>query len=79
VKEAIKKFKANPSEELLRVVYSMLDRAAKKRVIHKNKAARLKSRLSRLVKKKEKESQKKRTTRKKATKKVGAKKKTKKK
>ena len=64
VKEAIKKFKDHPSEKLLKVVYSMLDRAAKKKVIHKNKAARLKSRLSRLVKKEEKKPQKRGTTKK---------------
>lgn len=38
-----------PTKKNLGSVFSELDRAAKKHVIHKNKAARLKSRLSKLV------------------------------
>lgn len=49
VKDAIKAFRKNPKGEQLERVYEMLDRAAKKRVIHQNKASRLKSRLSKLI------------------------------
>ena len=48
-KEAIKEFKKNPEEKNLSRVFSQIDRAAKKNVIHKNKAARLKTQLSKLV------------------------------
>ena len=51
-KEAVSKMKKQPSAAKLTIAYKMLDRAANSRVIHKNKAARLKSRLSGLVKKK---------------------------
>lgn len=46
----IKKKKGN-LKELLNQFYSAVDKAAKKHVIHKNKAKRLKSRASLLVKK----------------------------
>lgn len=45
----IKKTRQSLSEGVLKEAISTLDRAAKKKVIHKNKAARLKSRLSKLV------------------------------
>jgi len=48
-KDAIKKFKKSPSAEALSLVYKKLDKAAKTNVIAKNKAARLKSRLSGLI------------------------------
>lgn len=51
LKEAIKTFKKNPSNKAYGLVSSLLDRTAKKKVIHKNKAARLKSRLARLLSK----------------------------
>ncbi|HEY4475350.1 MAG TPA: 30S ribosomal protein S20 [Candidatus Paceibacterota bacterium] len=51
LKEVIKKFKKSPSAELLPQVYKKLDKAAKTNIIKRNKAARLKSRLSRLLKK----------------------------
>lgn len=51
MKEAIKKYKKASSPELLSQVYKQLDKAAKTHVIHKNRAARLKSRLSKLLKK----------------------------
>lgn len=44
-KIAIKKAKKTQKEELIKEAYSKIDKAAKKGVIHKNKAARLKSRL----------------------------------
>ncbi|MFC1711613.1 30S ribosomal protein S20 [Patescibacteria group bacterium] len=50
-KTTIKKVKENPTLENLKEAYSSLDKAAKKRVIHKNKASRLKSKLAKLVKK----------------------------
>jgi small subunit ribosomal protein S20 len=50
---AVKKLRASTSEkeakELLPKVSSMLDKLAKKNVIHKNKAANLKSKLSKKV------------------------------
>lgn len=49
LKEAIKAFKKNPTEKTYRLVASVLDQTAKKKVIHKNKAARLKSRLAKLL------------------------------
>lgn len=50
-KKAIKTFKKEATPENYRLVTSFLDRAAKKHVIHKNKAARLKSRLAKILKK----------------------------
>ncbi len=48
-KVLVKKFRKQPKSEQLAGVYEALDRAAKKHVIHPNRAARLKSRLSKLV------------------------------
>lgn len=48
-KRAVKQVKTKPSAKLLQSAYSAVDRAAKKRLIHRNKAARLKSALARLV------------------------------
>lgn len=45
-KENVKDYLKNPTEAALKKVSSALDRAAKTNVIHKNKASRLKSRLS---------------------------------
>lgn len=45
-KKMIKKAKENPTPEAMSVAYSSIDKAAKKFVIHKNKAARLKSALA---------------------------------
>ena len=58
-KEAIKEFKKNPKEKNLSRVFSQIDRAAKKNVIHKNKAARLKTQLSKLAIKSKTQSRKK--------------------
>lgn len=49
VKSTSDALRANPTIESLSAVFSSLDRAAKKHIIHKNKAARLKSQLSKLV------------------------------
>ena len=46
----IKNFKKSPNPESLSVVYKKLDKAAKVNLIKKNKADRLKSRLSKLLK-----------------------------
>lgn len=46
LKSLIKKARTTKSEKNLQAVYSALDKAAKVKLIHPNKAARLKSRLS---------------------------------
>jgi len=51
-KEAVKKYLKSPTEAGLKLVIKTLDRAAKTNVIHKNRAARLKSRLSKKLGKK---------------------------
>ncbi len=51
-RESVSKMRKHPTVKNLVEVYRKLDRAAKSKVIHKNKADRLKSRLSRLVVKK---------------------------
>ena len=48
-KKAIKAARVKPGVTTLKTAFSAIDTAAKKRVIHKNKAARLKSHLSRLI------------------------------
>lgn len=47
---AVKKVRQKPTKKSLQTAYSCLDRAAKKKIIHKNRAARLKSKLSKLLK-----------------------------
>lgn len=47
--EFIKKAKKTKTAQAIRNAVSAIDKAAKAHLIHKNKAARLKSRLSRLV------------------------------
>jgi small subunit ribosomal protein S20 len=46
MKTTIDQYTSEPKAETLSTVYQTLDRAAKKNIIHPNKAARLKSRLS---------------------------------
>ncbi len=46
---AIRKVKKTKSAESVRTASSLADRAAKKKIIHKNKAARIKSSLSKLL------------------------------
>ncbi|MEK9200955.1 MAG: 30S ribosomal protein S20 [Patescibacteria group bacterium] len=48
-KQALVSARKKPTKEMIAKAFSLLDRAAKKSVIHKNKASRLKSRLSALV------------------------------
>jgi len=43
LKKTVKKFLVKPSADSLKEVYSVLDKAVKKNVFHKNKTARLKS------------------------------------
>ena len=50
--KAIKLFRKTPKKNDLPSLFSAIDRAAKKRIFHKRKADRLKSRLSKLVKEK---------------------------
>ena len=45
----VKKMRTSPSEENLKAAYSALDKAVKKKIIHKGKASRLKSRLAKLL------------------------------
>jgi small subunit ribosomal protein S20 len=49
-KKAVKKYVSKPTKEQLKETVSLVDRAAKKGVIHKNKASRLKARLSKVKK-----------------------------
>jgi|APSaa5957512576_1039674.scaffolds.fasta_scaffold49990_2 small subunit ribosomal protein S20 len=52
IKETLKEAREKKTKKAVEAAYSALDRGAKKRVIHKNKAARLKSRLVKLIKRK---------------------------
>lgn len=54
IKEALKKARKNPTKKTLASANQVLDRAAKKHVIHKRKASRLKARLAKLVRKRKK-------------------------
>ena len=46
MRQAVRSAKAHLTKETLTQAYSAIDRATKKQIIHKNKAARLKSRLT---------------------------------
>lgn len=48
---AVRQVRKSPTPKKLQLAYQLLDKAAKHAVIHTNKAARLKSRLARLLKK----------------------------
>ena len=50
LKSLIKKVRSSKSAKDLKAAFSALDKAAKVKLIHKNKAARLKSRLSKGIK-----------------------------
>lgn len=52
VKEVLKKIKKNPSSGLLSKAFSILDTAAKKKIFHTKKSARLKANLTKLLGKK---------------------------
>ena len=49
LRELMTKFRKAPAQKLFSELTSSLDKAAKTNVIHKNKASRLKSRLSKLL------------------------------
>lgn len=49
VKKAIHNVRINPKAKNVQTAYSLVDIAAKKRIIHKNKAARLKSKIAKWV------------------------------
>lgn len=55
-KKMVKVAQKNPSEGNIKKAVKALDKAAKKNIIHKNKAARIKSTLSKLLGKKPKPS-----------------------
>jgi small subunit ribosomal protein S20 len=48
-KSLVKQARENPSAKAVQATFSMLDKAAKNGIIHKNKASRLKSSLSKLL------------------------------
>lgn len=50
LKKILKDTRRNPDKKNLSAVFSALDKAVKVNIIHKNKASRLKSNLSKLVK-----------------------------
>lgn len=50
LKQALKKATKKPSLESIKKAVKSADKAVKNKIIHKNKAARIKSRLSKLIK-----------------------------
>jgi small subunit ribosomal protein S20 len=52
LRTVVKDMRKKPSQKTLTVAYKSLDKAVKTKIIHANKAARLKSRLSKLLKQK---------------------------
>lgn len=50
MREAVKKMRLTKTKKALQLAFAALDKAAKRKVIHQNQAARLKSRLNKLVK-----------------------------
>ena len=49
LRTAIKSYRKSPSKKALSNVFSQLDKAAKTHIVHANKSARLKQRLSKLI------------------------------
>lgn len=49
LKTTVKKFLAKPTSDGLKEVYSILDKAVKKNIFHKNKSDRLKSQYSKKI------------------------------
>ena len=49
LRRLMKSMRQKPSKKTLSSVMALLDKAAKRHVIHKNKASRIKSRLSKLL------------------------------
>ena len=52
LRDGVKSMRKTPTKKQLQAVFTLLDKSVKYHVIHKNKAARLKSRLSKLLLKK---------------------------
>jgi small subunit ribosomal protein S20 len=52
LRDGIKLMRKTPTKKQLQAVFTLLDKSVKLHIIHKNKAARLKSRLSKLLLKK---------------------------
>lgn len=52
LRDAVKAMRRHPTAKALSLAFGRLDKAAKTNIVHKNKAARLKSRLSKLLRKK---------------------------
>lgn len=52
VNVSLKKAQRKPTPKSIQEAFSIIDKGVKKNIIHKNKAARLKSRLSKLIGKK---------------------------
>jgi small subunit ribosomal protein S20 len=50
LRTTVKAMRKSPSKKAIALAYKTLDKAAKTHIIHPNKAARLKSRLSKLIK-----------------------------
>lgn len=50
LKEGLKKARKNPTPAVVKAAISAFDKAVKTNLIHRNKAARIKSRLAKLVK-----------------------------
>jgi len=50
MRTVLKQLRLTPTAELLTQAYSRIDRALKRNIIHQNKAARLKSQASKLLK-----------------------------
>jgi small subunit ribosomal protein S20 len=51
LKKALKKAKKNPLEKTVKEAVKTVDKASQKNIIHKNKAARIKKGLAKLIKK----------------------------
>lgn len=49
LKDVIKKAAKNPTEKIIRDAVSVIDKATKRNIIHKNKAGRIKSKLAKLL------------------------------
>lgn len=56
LKNLVKKAKKNPTQITVKKAVSLTDKAAKKGILHKNKAARIKSKLASLLLKRERTS-----------------------
>ena len=54
-KKLVKQAKSSPTEKSIKMAISVVDKAARKNIFHKNKAARIKSSLSKLLKTKKQE------------------------